>query len=688
MNRAAGYFGCAAGSGVLCGIEWCRICCYTGGMSTEQANAIQLLTPEMEKRIQRNPLLHIDTFIIPSPYILDSKIEKDYTHSYVWIEEGEILGYLLVYSDADKRSFNIYKLVTSPFGRGRGIGTLFIEHLAQNIPADSTVYLYLWEKQTDTLEFFQNKGFNLGQTTVYRNLVYYHLFASRDEIAMGHSGYGANQLYLNEEIGKTRHDARKTIRLLSSMVDMLTIENCGKIIEDINRETTTLINILNAFRDTMSSIHEVNLKDLLLERIVPYIEASSLRCRLNVALDTASPIVLGYYVNFGRALVNIVSNALEAIAESGRKGLIEIEMKDEGEAIVLRISDNGVGIAADMLEKDRNGYPAFVGNTTKNRREGEGLGSIQIYSTFGPENIHIDSTPGEGTAWTIQFRKPVKGVDKWYVRLERRFNEFKRLSEGYTIDATTSRTEVIAYIWQLRKIEIFLFDLILQFSKYHNIRTIYRVVLSFFKGSTSRKKLEAEFTNFRCDNQQVKQMFLETTLDIRRRLDHLWERVDIDKFKGALFKSYGQAIENVMIFTLDPENGNFLATDRKLAEHLDFAPYLKKEKEQLVRGEFIGDMNNHNQPIFFGVWSIVSDEDLINKLKLMQKGARRLLEMGIHRDKKLSFYQTTYVQHSADVDSDASSTFGEFAELSEEGLRRFTRETAEEDMLGFMLYQD
>ncbi|MFO7729721.1 MAG: histidine kinase, partial [Spirochaetia bacterium] len=177
-------------------------------------------------------------------------------------------------------------------------------------------------------------------------------------------------------------------------------------------------------------------------------------------------------------------------------------------------------------------------------------------------------------------------------------------------------------------------------------------------------------------------------LEIKQRLDHLNERVDIDKFKGALFKSYGQALENVMIFTIDPESGSFLVTDRKLAEHLDFAAYLGKQKEQLVRGEFIGDMNNHNQPIFLGVWSIVSDEDLRDKLKMMQRAARRLLGMGVHRDKKLSFYQTTYVQHSADIDSDITTTFGEFTKLSEQELWRFTCETTDEDMLGFMLYQD
>ena len=355
---------------------------------------------------------------------------------------------------------------------------------------------------------------------------------------------------------------------------------------------------------------------------------------------------------------------------------------------MLTITDNGIGMSEDLLKKDEHGYPAFVGNTTKNRQEGEGLGSIQIYSTFGPENIRVESRPGEGAVWTISFQKPIKGIDKWYVKLERRFNEFKKLTESSRISYETSRTEVITYIWQLRKMEIFLFDLILQFSKYHNIRSIYRIVLSFFMGRIDKRNLQAEFDNFRCDNEQLKHMFLDITLEIKQRLGHLNERVDVGKFKGALFKSYGQALENVMIFTIDPGTGRFLVTDRKLAEHLDFVPYLEKQKEQLVRGEFIGDMNNHNQPIFLGVWSIVSDEDMVEKLNMMQQAACRLLEIGIHRDKKLSFYQTTYVQHSADIDSDITTTFGEFTALSEQELRRFTCETNDEDLLGFMLYQD
>jgi two-component sensor histidine kinase len=511
--------------------------------------------------------------------------------------------------------------------------------------------------------------------------------AKKEEILVGAAGEGPDRYLMREEIGKTRHDARKTIRLLSHMVDMLSIENCGKIIEDINRETTSLINILNAFRDTMSSLHEVNLKDLVLERIIPYVEASSVNCTIQLTLDTPSSIVLGYYVNFGRALINIVANSLEAIQETGRKGLLEIEMKETEEGITLTIQDNGAGIPQELLQKDESGIPAFVGNTTKDRREGEGLGTIQIYSTFGPENITVSSVQGEGTVWTIRLQKPSKGMDRWFVRLERRFNELKRLSDGPELRPESKRTEVIAYIWQLRKTEILLFDLILQFSKYQNIRTIYRTILSFLMGRIGEPAVRKEIGTYRSDHQQLKEWLLETVLEIRARLRRLEESVDIDDYKGALFKSYGQALENVIIFTMDPETGNFLATDRKLAEHLDLAAYLGKEKHLLLRGEFVGDMNNHNQPVSLGVWSVSSDEDLLDKLKLLRQGVKTLLKMGIHRNKKLSFYQTTYINHSRDIDSDAGTTFGAFAELPDEELLTFTRQ-ADDELQGMLTMQD
>ncbi|NQT59307.1 MAG: GNAT family N-acetyltransferase [Bacteroidetes bacterium] len=649
---------------------------------------IQKLTPETVIRINRSPLLNIDTFIIPSPYIKDAGIMPDYEHSYYWGEEGEILGYIQVYSDAEKTNFHIYKIVTSPFGRGRGIGTTFIEHLADNIPPESTVYLYLWEKQPDTLEYFKNKGFTLGETIVYRNLIYYHLSATPKDLL---KPFGVEKTITdakNDDIGKARHDARKTIRFLSHMVDSLSNANSGKIIEDINRETTTLVNILNRFRDTIDRIHEVNLRDLILERIIPYVEASSVSCRLHFSLDSDTSVVLGYYVNFSRALVNVVSNSLDAIREKGEKGVLHIDLRDKNDRVVLRIKDNGIGMSEDMLKPGADGIPSFVGKSTKGRRAGEGLGSMQIYSAFGKENIDIKSSPGNGAVWTINFDRPPKGAsEKLYAQLERRFNEFQNLIEVNKISKHTPRNTVIAYIWQIRKMELFIFDLILQFSMDHNIRTIYRMILSYLRGNMNEDELNKEIESFRGDHTRIQQWLFKTACEMKGRMALLNEVVALRKYRGPLFRSYGQAIDNVIIFTMNPETGKFLATDRKLAEHLDFAPYLGENKEVLLRGEFVGDLNNHQQAITLGVWSILSEEDLHEKLLLIQKGAVRMMAMGVHKKKKLSFYQTTYVRSHRDINPDISTTFGEIAHMKEENLKKFTR-YADTDLDGFLMIQD
>jgi len=649
---------------------------------------IQKLTPETIKRINRSPLLNIDTFIIPSPYIKDAGIVPDYEHSYYWGEEGEILGYIQVYSDTEKANFHIYKIVTSPFGRGRGIGTTFIEHLAANIPSESTVYLYLWEKQPDTLEYFKSKGFALGETIVYRNLIYYHLSATPLDLLKPFGLEQTRNDIKNDDIGKARHDARKTIRFLSHMVDSLSNANSGKIIEDINRETTTLVNILNRFRDTIDRIHEVNLRDLILERIIPYVEASSVPCRLHFSLDSDTSVVLGYYINFSRALVNIVSNSLDAIHEKGEKGVLHIDLRDKNDRVVLRIKDNGIGMSPDMLNPGSDGIPAFVGKSTKGRQAGEGLGSMQIYSAFGKDNIDIKSSPGNGAVWTIIFDRPSKGAsEKLYAQLERRYYEFHNLIEVNKITKHTPRNTVIAYIWQIKKMELFLFDLILQFSKDHNIRTIYRIILSYLSGNMDEDELNKKIESFRGDHARIQLWLFKTACEIKGRMVLLTEVVALPKYRGPLFRSYGQAIDKVIIFTINPETGKFLATDRKLAEHLDFAPYLGEDKELLLRGEFAGDLNNHQQAITLGVWSIVSEEDLQSKLLLIQKGAVRMMEMGVHKKKKLSFYQTTYVRSHRDINPDISTTFGEIANMKEENLTEFTR-NADMDLDGFFMVQD
>ena len=643
------------------------------------ANKIYQLSPVTEGRIRKNPLLNLDTFIIPSPYVRNTDIELDYKNSCVWIEENEILGYMQVYSDEKKKYFHIYKIVVSPFGRGRGIGQSFIMKLAESVPRGAEIYLYLWEKQPDTLEFFKEQGFKLGEPIVYRNLVYYLIQAKKEDLLKK-----KNNKHLQEseetEIGKTRHDARKVVRLLSHMVDSLSVENCDKIVEDINRETTTLINMLNYFRDSRKIVHEVNLRTLILERIIPFVQASPIKCCLQVKLNTKNSTVLGYHDNIARAMVNMVSNSLDAIEEKGIKGIIKISLAEVNDEIILSIRDNGIGISEELLEKNEAGLPVFVGKTTKQRKAGEGLGTLQIFSTFGAENITVKSCP-QGTSWKIRFHQSNIKIDQRFLRMHRRFSEFKDLWEEFNLHKNLKRRDIITYIWQLRKMEIFLFDLILMFSNHNNIRTIYRTILAFIEGDNEKTELNNFINSLRTEHKLLQQWLLEITIDIRFKKNYLEKSVkNLDSYRGAMLKSYGQSLENVIIFTMDPESGSFLASDRKLAEHVDFAQYLKKPREQLLRGEFSGDVNNDSKPIALGVWSINSDEDMLKKMRMIREAAGKLIRMGIHKNKRLAFYQTTYQNHSRDIDSDRSTTLGEFSVLSDEKLLSYTRESDDAEM--------
>ena len=143
-------------------------------------------------------------------------------------------------------------------------------------------------------------------------------------------------------------------------------------------------------------------------------------------------------------------------------------------------------------------------------------------------------------------------------------------------------------------------------------------------------------------------------------------------------KAMVRLLKNSIIFTIDPESGRFYATDRKLAEHLDFVPYLGKERDFLLRGEFKGDVNNDNQPVFLGLWSVENREDLENKLKLLRNGANTLIGMGLHPEKKISFYQTTYPRYIYDVDTYRSLTLRKLGSMDDDELLNCTKLTDDE----------
>ncbi|WJR80750.1 ATP-binding protein [Bradyrhizobium sp. NP1] len=111
------------------------------------------------------------------------------------------------------------------------------------------------------------------------------------------------------------------------------------------------------------------------------------------------PDVTGDPRAFKQIVINLVSNAVK-FTERGGKVMVSAGI--EGERLVLRVSDTGVGIAADDLK--RIGAPFFqAGKTYQRRHEGTGLGLSIVKSLVGLHSgeMTVQSKVDEGTIVTV-----------------------------------------------------------------------------------------------------------------------------------------------------------------------------------------------------------------------------------------------------------------------------------------------
>jgi CheY-like chemotaxis protein len=98
------------------------------------------------------------------------------------------------------------------------------------------------------------------------------------------------------------------------------------------------------------------------------------------------------------ALLNLVQNALDAMAGGGRLGLRTIVTAD---AIHVEVRDSGVGMSAEVRER------AFEPFFTTKGKAGTGLGLAEVYGIVKRHRGHaeIESTPGAGTTIRLIFPK-------------------------------------------------------------------------------------------------------------------------------------------------------------------------------------------------------------------------------------------------------------------------------------------
>jgi cell cycle sensor histidine kinase DivJ len=128
------------------------------------------------------------------------------------------------------------------------------------------------------------------------------------------------------------------------------------------------------------------------------------------------PLMTGDPRAFRQVALNLVSNAIKFTERGGK---VTVSAGVEGSRLVLRVSDTGVGIAADDLK--RIGDPFFqAGKTYQRRHEGTGLGLSIVKSLVGLHagELTVQSRIDEGTtvtvalplAFTLQAEQPSSNI--------------------------------------------------------------------------------------------------------------------------------------------------------------------------------------------------------------------------------------------------------------------------------------
>jgi signal transduction histidine kinase len=126
---------------------------------------------------------------------------------------------------------------------------------------------------------------------------------------------------------------------------------------------------------------------------------------LEVELEPFLPPILGNTTHLHQVVVNLVTNAAQAMPEGGR---LTVRTLSEGEHVRLVVEDTGIGMTAELSEQAF--LPFF---TTKDVGEGTGLGLSVAHGIVASHggSIDVQSEPGVGSRFTVSLPVPARQSD-------------------------------------------------------------------------------------------------------------------------------------------------------------------------------------------------------------------------------------------------------------------------------------
>jgi two-component system C4-dicarboxylate transport sensor histidine kinase DctB len=201
---------------------------------------------------------------------------------------------------------------------------------------------------------------------------------------------------INQPLAAARNYADSAAILIDRGETTRAKDNIGQILSLIDRMAAIARHLRNVARKPDAPLKDIVLADAVAEALA-LLGPRLAGAEVTVALPANLPMVRGGPVRLQQVLVNLLSNAADAV-EGAADRRIEIAATAGAGRVLLTVRDHGPGVPAAIA--DRIFDPFF---TTKRVGSGLGLGlsiSYNIMKDFGGD-LRVGAAPGGGAVFTV-----------------------------------------------------------------------------------------------------------------------------------------------------------------------------------------------------------------------------------------------------------------------------------------------
>jgi PAS domain S-box-containing protein len=214
------------------------------------------------------------------------------------------------------------------------------------------------------------------------------------------------------------HEVNTPLAVISSYTQMLAKQlqsDPGKaaLLEKITKQTfrasEIVNNLLNFSRTSGTEFNEVNLNKVISDTLA-LLDHQFKVAQINVKpeLQENLPVIHGNAGRLQQVFLNLFLNAKDAMHGGGVLNVATLN----GDFVTVRVSDTGSGIAQEHIHRIYDPFFTTKTSPAEGQNRGTGLGLSVTYGIIQEHagNIRVESRPGEGTTFTLDFPLTRKAI--------------------------------------------------------------------------------------------------------------------------------------------------------------------------------------------------------------------------------------------------------------------------------------